>query len=138
MTLTVAGLVLLAPLGVHTSMAYIVFCLCVLGIGFGLFSSPNTNSVMASVRPRQYGLAAATLGTMRLGGQMLSMGIATLVMSVVIGRAVISEAQHDALLTVTRTAFLLFAAFCTGGIAASLARGTVTSGDAGTVMSRDS
>ena len=56
----------------------ILISLSVLGIGFGLFSAPNTNSVMASAPPGSYGLASGTLGTMRFTGQLLSVTIASL------------------------------------------------------------
>jgi EmrB/QacA subfamily drug resistance transporter len=123
MLLTVAGLLLLSPLTDATPMAYIVGCLAVLGAGFGLFSSPNTNAVMAAVESRQYGLAAATLGTMRLGGQMLSMGIAMLALSVFVGAVTLSSAHHQGLISATRVTFLAFAISCLAGTAASLARG---------------
>jgi EmrB/QacA subfamily drug resistance transporter len=123
MLLTVAGLLLLAPLTDATPMAYIAGSLGVLGAGFGLFSSPNTNAVMAAVESRHYGLAAATLGTMRLGGQMLSMGIAMLTLSVFVGAVTLSPAHHQGLLSATRVAFYAFAVACLAGTAASLARG---------------
>ncbi len=56
----------------------IILSLSVLGIGFGLFSAPNTNSVMGSTPPGKYGLASGTLGTMRFTGQLLSVTIASL------------------------------------------------------------
>lgn len=56
----------------------IVLSLSVLGIGFGLFSAPNTNSVMGSVQKGKYGMASGTLGTMRFTGQLLSITFASL------------------------------------------------------------
>jgi hypothetical protein len=47
---------------------YIVINLAILGFGFALFSSPNTNAVMSSVENRFYGVASATVSTMRLIG----------------------------------------------------------------------
>lgn len=123
MLLTVAGLLLLAPLTDATSTAYVVGCLGVLGAGFGLFSSPNTNAVMAAVESRQYGLAAATLATMRLGGQMLSMGIAMLALSVFVGAVTIGPVHHEGLLRAARVTLVAFAASCSVGTVASLARG---------------
>ena len=123
MLLTSVGLLLLAPLTSTTPKAYIVGCLGVLGAGFGLFSSPNTNAVMAAVESRQYGLAAATLGTMRLGGQMLSMGIAMLALSVFVGAVTLSAEHHQGLVAATRATFFAFALCCLAGTAASLARG---------------
>ena len=79
MALTTVGLVLFAFLNAQTSLAWVVASLVFVGLGFALFSSPNTNAVMSSVERRFYGVASATLGTMRLVGQMLSLGIAVLI-----------------------------------------------------------
>jgi EmrB/QacA subfamily drug resistance transporter len=125
MALTALGLALLAGISSVTPLAYVVGCLTLLGMGFGLFSSPNTNAVMGAVEPRQYGAAAATLGTMRLGGQMLSMGLAMLVMSVTMGAGAITPARHGGLVLATRLTFGLFAALCVAGVFASAARGNV-------------
>jgi len=125
MALTALGLALLVPIGPATPLPYIVACLALLGVGFGLFSSPNTNAVMSSVAPRHYGTAAATLGTMRLGGQMLSMGAAMLAIALVIGPVPITAAQHPQLVVTTRLVLGLCAVLCAGGVVASLARGDV-------------
>jgi EmrB/QacA subfamily drug resistance transporter len=123
MTLTVAGLVLLIFLSSNTSVEYIVFCLILLGIGFALFSSPNVNATMSSVQKKYYGVASATLGTMRLTGQMFSMGITMIIFAVVLGDQPISEANNFLLLKSTRFMFAILAVICCGGILASLARG---------------
>ncbi|GAB4256400.1 MAG: MFS transporter [Thermoleophilia bacterium] len=125
MGLTVAGLVVLASLGDHTSIALVVAALGVLGLGFGLFSSPNTNTIMSSVEPRFLGVAAATLSTMRMTGQMFSMGIAMLVFALAMGTVQITPAVYSSFLTSVRTAFGIFAVLCFAGIFASLARGTL-------------
>ena len=125
MTLTVIGLLLFTVLSENTGLAFIVLCLILLGFGFALFSSPNTNAVMSSVEKKHYGVASATLGTMRLTGQMLSMGIAMLVFAVYLGRAQIKPENYPAFLTSAKTAFIIFAVLCFGGILASLARGKV-------------
>jgi EmrB/QacA subfamily drug resistance transporter len=123
MALTVVGLVMLIFLGNATSSAYVVIALATLGIGFGLFSSPNTNAIMGSVERRSYGVAAALVGTMRLIGQTLSMGVATMIFSVFVGRARITAENQEAFLTALRTAFKIFAVACFAGIFISLARG---------------
>ncbi len=53
----------------------LVWPLAVIGIGFGLFSAPNTNSVMGSVAKEQSGTASGTLGTMRFVGQLMSLAL---------------------------------------------------------------
>lgn len=65
MVLIASGLALLA-LPATLPLHDVVGCLVLLGAGFGLFSSPNTNAGMASVEQRRYGVASATLATIRL------------------------------------------------------------------------
>ncbi|MEN6455952.1 MAG: MFS transporter [Prolixibacteraceae bacterium] len=126
MGIIVVGLVLLACLSEETSLSFIVVSLAILGTGFGLFSSPNTNAVMSSVEKRYLGVASATIGTMRLTGQMMSMGIATLVIHVFIGKAQITSANHHLFLSGVTTVFILFSLLCFLGVFASLARGRVS------------
>ena len=125
MALTALGLGLLIFLGPATPFPYIIASLMLLGLGFALFSSPNTNAVMSSVEKKLYGVASATLGTMRLTGQMLSLGIAMLLFALFIGRVQIAPQYYPAFLTSMRTAFTIFAALCFGGIFTSLARGNM-------------
>ena len=66
-------------------MLVIIALLMLLGLGFGLFSSPNTNVIMSSVDKKFYGQASATTGTMRLTGQAFSMGIAMMAIALQLG-----------------------------------------------------
>jgi EmrB/QacA subfamily drug resistance transporter len=125
MGLTALGLGLLAFLGYDTSIVHIMLVLGLEGLGFGLFSSPNVNTIMSSVDLRHYGVASATMSTMRLTGQMFSMGLAMLVFSLTVGSSQITPAQYDSFLAAVRIAFGLFALLCVGGLFASLARGTL-------------
>jgi EmrB/QacA subfamily drug resistance transporter len=125
MALTAAGLFLLTFLHGSTALGFIIADLILLGLGFALFSSPNTNAVMSSVEKRFYGVAGGTLGTMRLTGQMLSMGIAMLIFAVHIGHTQITPEYYPLLLKSTRSAFILFGILCSGGALASFARGRV-------------
>ncbi|BDR91101.1 MFS transporter [Vulcanisaeta souniana] len=65
---------------------YIVLSLMVLGIGFGFFSAPNTNSVMSSVTADKYGVASGVLGTMRFMGQLLSITVASAILVSYMGK----------------------------------------------------
>jgi len=123
MALTVVGLIFLVSLREQTPPGIIVASLVILGFSFALFASPNTNAVMSSVEKKFYGVASATLGTMRLTGQMLSMGLATLIFALNLGRVKITPENHLLFLHSAKTAFLLFAGLCFAGIFASLARG---------------
>lgn len=125
MGLSAVGLALFAFLTTGTTTAHVAAGLALLGSGFALFSSPNTNAVMSSVDRRSYGVASATLGTMRLTGQMLSMGLAILIMSLSLGPAKITPEHFPGFLGGLRLAFLLFSALCALGVIASHARGKV-------------
>jgi len=123
MAISSAGLFLLAFLRSATPLSFVVSSLALLGFGFAFFSSPNTNAVMGSVEKKSYGVASATLATMRLVGQMTSMGIAMMILAFFVGRVEITPASHNAYLQALRVGFWLFAAFCFAGVFASLARG---------------
>jgi EmrB/QacA subfamily drug resistance transporter len=129
MAISAAGLFLLALLGRETALAFVGAALIVLGFGFALFSSPNTNAVMSSVEKKDYGVASATLGTMRLTGQMLSMGTAMLIFALFIGRVPITPAVFPQYLAALRTAFLIFGGLCALGVFASHARGKLSRGN---------
>jgi MFS family permease len=124
MGLTVVGLALLGFVARETPFGFIVASLALLGLGFALFSSPNTNAVMSSVDRRHYGVASATLATMRLAGNMLSLGAAMVLLRLLMGNVQITPERHDAFLLCLRTGFPLFAGLCLVGVLTSLARGT--------------
>ncbi len=124
MAVTTAGLLLLVFLDGDTQLWFIIMSLVLLGFGFALFSSPNTNAVMSSVEKRSLSIASATLGTMRLTGQMFSMGIAMLILSIVMGRVQITPEFYLQFQLSVRYAFIIFTILCFGGIFASMARGT--------------
>ena len=123
MALTTIGLVLLIFLNQDTGLVFILLSLSILGLGFAFFSSPNTNAIMSSVEKKFYGVASGTLGTMRLIGQMLSLGIAMLLFALYIGRVQITPEYYPLFLKSVKTAFIVFAVLCFGGVFASLARG---------------
>ena len=81
------------------------------------------NAIMSSVEKKYYGIAAGSVATMRLLGQMFSMGIATLILALFIGRAEISPEHYPAFIKSVKTAFVVFTILCSGGIVLSLARG---------------
>jgi MFS family permease len=125
MALTASALGMFAFLGMNTPLQFIVANLGLSGLGFALFSSPNTNAVMGSVEKRSYGVASAILGTMRLVGHMFSVGIAALLLAAYVGRQAVTPALHPVFLEAARSAFTIFAALCVIGTFASLARGKV-------------
>lgn len=125
MALTALGLFVFSLLREGSSLKLIISILILLGVGFALFSSPNTNAVMSSVERRFYGIASATLATMRVVGQTLSMAIIMLVFAIYIGETEITPEVHDLFMMSFRASFTVFSILCVAGIFASLARGNI-------------
>lgn len=125
MASTAFGLFLLTFLKQDTPLALIVCALIVLGVGFALFSSPNTNAIMSTVEKRFYGIASASVSTMRLLGQMFSMAIATLVISLFVGKNQINPEYFPMFIKSIHISFIIFTVLCTIGIFFSYSRGSV-------------
>lgn len=104
-----------------TEIWLIVTMLLLLGIGFGIFSAPNTNVIMSSVGKYLYGQASATTGTARLIGQTFSLGIAGMVLALYFGDKTIASSLTDFMASM-RVTFIVFLALCLLGIYASNAR----------------
>jgi MFS family permease len=71
-----AGLVLLSGLTQASSIAFLVLCLVVTGIGQGLFQSPNARAIMGAAPPNELGVASGILASGRVIGQGLSVAVA--------------------------------------------------------------
>lgn len=122
MAVTAAGLILLCFINSSTPAYMIVLLMLLLGTGFGLFSSPNSNAIMSSVEKRHLGVASGVVGTMRMIGQMMSMGIAMMLIAVYLGKNPISPETYPGLVSAMKTGFIIFSILSVAGVFASLAR----------------
>jgi MFS family permease len=123
MACTAAGLFILMLVSPTTPIAIIIAGLLILGFGYGLFSSPNTNAIMSSVEIHHLGIASGMVSTMRAIGQMTSLAIVMLVFSAVIGTVQITPAVYPQLQQGVNIAFAAFFVISLTGIWASYARG---------------
>jgi EmrB/QacA subfamily drug resistance transporter len=122
MAISAAGLIMLCFLNEETSVAFIITVLLIMGAGFSLFSSPNSNAIMSSVEKRQLGNASGMLGTMRNVGQTLSMAIALMLLALYMGQEKINPANYPQFMSSMKSGFIVFSILCFAGIFASLAR----------------
>jgi len=120
MGISVVGLFMLIFIENNTSVSFIIIALSILGFGFGLFSSPNTNMIMSSVERNFYGIASATLSTMRATGMMFSMAIASLAFHVFVGEQAISDSNINSFTQSSKVIFLIFTVLCIIGTFSSL------------------
>lgn len=125
MSLTATGILMLAFVAGNTSLVYIIAGLVVLGFGYALFSSPNTNAIMSSVERKYFGIASGAASTMRTVGQVVSMSITMLIFAVLIGRVEIMPESYPAFVKSTRLILAIFVVLTGFGIMASMARGEV-------------
>ena len=123
MCLCVVGLVLFALLTPSTPLWLVIAGLAFIGLGFAFFSSPNTNAIMSSVDRCDYGVASGMVSTMRLIGQMLSLGIAGLIFTAIMGHVKIEAGEP--LMHSIQVAFIIMAVLCVLGVVFSLARGNL-------------
>ena len=115
----IAGLVFLNP---TTPYWFIIMIMVLLGIGFGIFSAPNTNVIMGSIDEKHYTQASATTGTMRLTGSAFSLGIVGMSISFYLGNEKIIPELYPAFLDSMRMVFIVFFVLCLVGVYASTAR----------------
>ncbi|WP_292751778.1 MFS transporter [Methanobrevibacter sp.] len=120
MGLGTASLVLFSFLDFNTSLAFLVISMVLYGIGFGLFSPPNTNVIMGSVPPKDTSVASAAVATMRTVGQAMSMGILTLVFAFVMGNVAISPEVYPLLVQSSQITCVICVVLCVASVFASL------------------
>ena len=122
--LVAAGVFTLMWYSEDTSVAEVVLTMVLLGVGFSVFSSPNTSVIMSSVPAAETSQASSMVSFMRQTGMMISMGIAMSFISAVMGSAdhLVPENYGD-FLHVMFLSFSLCFAMCLAAMAASYLRG---------------
>ncbi|ADC66035.1 drug resistance transporter, EmrB/QacA subfamily [Ferroglobus placidus DSM 10642] len=125
MAINAFGLFVFSKLSETTPLNLILFNLMLMGFGFALFSSPNTNAIMSSVDRKFYGVASAILSTMRVLGQTMSMAVVMLVFAAFLGEVEITPEVYPTFIKSVQVCFIIFAILCLFGVFASLARGKV-------------
>jgi len=110
-------------LDAESSVAAVAVVLLLAGAGSGLFISPNTVAIMASVTPRHYGLASGMIGAMRTLGLAGSMSLATAFVAFFMGgKAVALETMPEFLLSM-HVSLVVFAVVSGSCVLLSLSRG---------------
>jgi MFS family permease len=124
MALCAITLVSFVFLGVNGALLHVMINLIIIGIGFGLFSSPNTNAIMSCVPKEDYSTASSILATMRTLGQTVSMAIITIIMFTHLGDMTLNDASPEQLVSTMHTCYIVFSVICLVGVVISLQRKT--------------
>ncbi|MNR82940.1 Multidrug resistance protein stp [compost metagenome] len=123
MLLLAIGLGILSRLGPTTPHPHILLGLAVLGLGTGIFISPNNCSLMGAAPPEDQGLAGGILATARNVGMVLGVGLTGAVFTSVLSR----YPGEDLVLLLPRAvdrSFLMLAGFALLGCVTSAIRRT--------------
>ncbi len=122
MALCTLGLGLASQVHAGTPLSVIMVMLGLMGVGFGLFSSPNTTTVMGSVPPKSFGIASSFLATMRTIGMLCSMTIINLVFNQIMGDHPVNAQTQSSFLASMHRCMMIFSLLCVAGVFCSMVR----------------
>ena len=132
MAIMAVGLLSLTQLPISFAVPDLVWRLVLIGLGQGLFMSPNSSSVLGSVPRARVGTASGMLAQMRVNGQTLGIALSGAIVAIRLpvyvaqlsGSTPAAGLQNAALADAIHDAFILAAAVCCVGIVTSLIRGS--------------
>jgi EmrB/QacA subfamily drug resistance transporter len=141
--MAIGGVSYLAAAFIFTATAplwNVELLLVVIGLGLGLFSSPNISSVMGSVPPERRGVASAIRATVFNAGNVISIGLVAYVVTTAISYHIVSEiitggytsltpGDATGFVTGMGRAFIVAAVITFLGMFASSLRGQEATGD---------
>lgn len=103
------ALFMLTFLQIEINYGLLVTAMVIGGIGYGMFSAPNTSAVMSYVKSSEYNQASGMISVFRQLGMMFSMGIATCMISVFLGSdTVLTEANFNIFMDVMRYSWVMY------------------------------
>jgi MFS family permease len=132
MAIMALSLLSLTQLPVDFALPDLIWRLVLLGLGQGLFMSPNSSAVLGSVPRPRVGTASGTLALMRVNGQALGIALSAAIVATRLpvhlaalgGDAPTDAMRNVALASAIHDAFMVAALICLVGIVASLVRGS--------------
>jgi MFS family permease len=119
MGILAGGMLLLSRLGGTSSSLQIVLSLAVVGLGTGLFVSPNNSAVMGAAPRHRQGIASGLLATARSFGMVLGIGIAGAIYTTILAQGSVA---HPTLFRAIATSFLVAFVFALLGMITSVVK----------------
>ncbi len=101
------GFVLLNQINLTSSARFIGLALAIIGVGFGLFSTPNNSAIMGAVNTQEVGAASASMNLSRTIGNLVGMSVVNLMIHHYIGDTVFSPDNNPALMQTISLAMLM-------------------------------
>ena len=128
LTIMMTGLLYLSTLNAQSVIWQVVIGQAIMGLGTGIFQSPNNNSVLSSVPASKVGLASGISALMRNIGMVSGIAVAVSVFENKLQQQLAGVAQPDqvaymsAFLSAYHTALVIGACFAGIGVVISLSR----------------
>ena len=102
---------MLNQIDVNSQPSYIGAALALVGLGFGLFSTPNNSAIMGAVNEQEVGVASASMNLSRTIGNLIGMSLVNLMMHHYIGDATFTPEQNPALMSTVSLALKMSLSF---------------------------
>jgi EmrB/QacA subfamily drug resistance transporter len=136
MAIMVLAFLSLAELPLNFALPDLTWRLALLGLGQGLFMSPNSSAVLGSVPRSRVGTASGTLANMRVNGQALGIALSGAIyatrlpvhVSELAGTVPAASLHAEAQTGAIHDAFVVAALVCCLGVVTSLIRGSARPG----------
>jgi EmrB/QacA subfamily drug resistance transporter len=144
MAIMVLGFLSLTRLPADFALPDLIWRLVLLGVGQGMFMSPNSSAVLGSVPRIRVGTASGTLAQMRVNGQALGIALSAAIVATrlpvhlaELGGVPTAALRNEALVGAIHDAFAIAAVICCFGVVASLIRGSSRPGHATAMATAD-
>ncbi len=122
MLLCGAGILGAALLNADSPLAVLLAAQIMLGVGVGFFNAPNMVATLRNVQPRQIALASGLIGSMRTMGGLCSQVIASVVIGVFMGDAMLGPDNVDSFMRAMRASLVCFGMLNICGLGLGLGR----------------
>jgi len=122
------GIALGALIEADTPLTLLVGIQILLGMGIGLFATPNTTLILGSAGARYLGQASGVTGAVRTGGMLINMIIVTTTLSFFMGQAPLRPENVQAFMESMRLDFCIFAGLNLLALCCALGRRRYTRG----------
>lgn len=125
MAIICVGLVMLLFLGIDLNVPLLIMSQIVIGMGFGIFSAPNTNAIMSYVSRQDFNAASGLISVARQMGMMLSIGLATCLIAIMLGTdTMLVPSNYSTFIDMMKVAWGICLCMCVIGTIVSWFRGS--------------
>lgn len=112
MSFVTIALFILIFLNKSTPLWIIFIAMILQGLGYGIFSSPNTNMIMSSVPPEETPSASVSITVMRVIGQTMSLAMLTIIFAIIMGDVPIIPKYFNLLTESSQIACIISTILC--------------------------